>query len=235
MKQLIKYFIAPVLGCVLAGCTCYSTHVPGRVVNHGKNPNGIDVFFCNLDYILFPPEQVHVVPPPAPPPKVHHHHPHRPAPPPKPAPRPVVIHHAPAPAPAPVVVVNNRPAPRPVVIHHAPAPAPAPVVVVKNKPAPRPVVVVKNKPAPRPAVANKPQRPSSNTVVTGISRQQNSSVKRPSDYKNAAVNTAKPQANAVYTAPKMNSARRTDNNAKAYRPESVKRQPDPNASPVRAK
>ncbi len=74
MKNKVKILLTALTGCFLAGCTCYNTHVPGRHIDHGENPGGIDRFFCNLDYILFPPEQGYVVapapavavPPPAP-------------------------------------------------------------------------------------------------------------------------------------------------------------------------
>ena len=68
MKNKLKITVIAAAGCVLTGCTCVSTHVPGRRIDHGPNPGGIDRFFCNLDYILFPPEQGYVVAPPPPPP-----------------------------------------------------------------------------------------------------------------------------------------------------------------------
>ena len=80
MKHKVKFLSIALTGCFLAGCTCYNTHVPGRHIDHGENPGGIDRFFCNLDYILFPPEQGYVV-----------------------APAPAVIVQPPPP-PAPVVV-----------------------------------------------------------------------------------------------------------------------------------
>ena len=77
MKNKLKTFIALASVAILTGCTCVHTHVPGRVLNHGPHPDGVDTFFCILDDILFPtPPQVVVVP----------------------APEPVVV----APAPAPV-------------------------------------------------------------------------------------------------------------------------------------
>ena len=63
MKNKVKILLIALTGCFLAGCTCYNTHVPGRHIDHGENPGGIDRFFCNLDYILFPPEQGYVVAP----------------------------------------------------------------------------------------------------------------------------------------------------------------------------
>ena len=64
MKHKVKFLSIALTGCFLAGCTCYNTHVPGRHIDHGENPGGIDRFFCNLDYILFPPEQGYIVAPP---------------------------------------------------------------------------------------------------------------------------------------------------------------------------
>lgn len=63
MNNKSKAALAVLAGCILSGCTCYNTHVPGRRVDHGPNPGGIDMFFCNLDYVLFPPEQGYVVTP----------------------------------------------------------------------------------------------------------------------------------------------------------------------------
>ena len=63
MNNKSKAVLAVLAGCILSGCTCYNTHVPGRRVDHGPNPGGIDMFFCNLDYVLFPPEQGYVVTP----------------------------------------------------------------------------------------------------------------------------------------------------------------------------
>lgn len=68
VKNKLKLMVFAAAGCFLAGCTCVGTHVPGRHIDHGPNPGGIDRFFCNLDYILFPPEQGYVVAPPPPPP-----------------------------------------------------------------------------------------------------------------------------------------------------------------------
>ena len=63
MNNKSKAVLTVLAGCILSGCTCYNTHVPGRRVDHGPNPGGIDMFFCNLDYVLFPPEQGYVVTP----------------------------------------------------------------------------------------------------------------------------------------------------------------------------
>ena len=63
MKNKVQILLIALTGCFLAGCTCYNTHVPGRHIDHGENPGGIDRFFCNLDYILFPPQQGYVVAP----------------------------------------------------------------------------------------------------------------------------------------------------------------------------
>ena len=97
MRSKIRFAVPAILSAVvLTGCTCVNTHVPGRYIDHGAQPTGVDVFFCILDYILFPPQpQGYVVAPepvvvaaPAPvvmtaPPPVHvHRHGHRHAPPP---------------------------------------------------------------------------------------------------------------------------------------------------------
>ena len=50
MKNKVKFLSIALTGCFLAGCTCYNTHVPGRHIDHGENPGGIDRFFCNLQY-----------------------------------------------------------------------------------------------------------------------------------------------------------------------------------------
>ena len=140
--KTFKILTAAMAGCILTGCTCYNTHVPGRHIDHGPNPGGIDIFFCNLDYILFPPEQGYVV-----------------------APAPVVVEPAPAvvvappPPPPPVVVINN---------HHSHRPAP--VVVVNKKHSHRPAPAVKpHKPAKKRPIKSTPARkpaPSPKPVVT---------------------------------------------------------------------
>ena len=133
MKNKIKILSLTLTGCLLAGCTCYSTHVPGRRIDHPANPGGIDIFFCNLDYILFPP--------PPPPPVVV-------APPPPvivTQPAPVVV--APPP-PRPVVVTPPPKPPRPVVVAPPPKPHHAKPVPPPRKPITPPGAVNPRKPAP---------------------------------------------------------------------------------------
>ena len=67
VKNKFKITLIAATGSILAGCTCVGTHIPGRHIDHGKNPDGIDRFFCNLDYILFPPKRGYVAAPPPPP------------------------------------------------------------------------------------------------------------------------------------------------------------------------
>ena len=206
VKSEFKILSAALIGCALAGCTCVSTHVPGRVIDHGANPGGIDRFLCNLDYILFPPQQeVYVVPAPA-------------------VAQPVVVipeygygwwngvwvpryqdwywYHGtwvwggtgmrpvpPAWAPDP-----KRPIPPPVPVQTVvAAPAPAPVVVVNNPPPPAPVVVIKNnkkhhrKPAPKvmsppprkPAVKAPGHQPAPKTVKAPVKPAPQPAVKAP--------------------------------------------------------
>ncbi|MBR2643162.1 MAG: hypothetical protein IKD46_08535 [Lentisphaeria bacterium] len=54
-NKVLLFFAAVLTACVLAGCTCSSTHVPGRTIDHGPYPDELDVIFCTLDYLLFPP------------------------------------------------------------------------------------------------------------------------------------------------------------------------------------
>ena len=97
-SRLAKSTLAALaIAVVTAGCSCYDTHVPGRVITHPAQPDGTDAFFCVLDYILFtpppppPPQPVVITPPPPPrhhrplPPPPRHHRPSPPPPPSKPA------------------------------------------------------------------------------------------------------------------------------------------------------
>ena len=195
MKNKIQTIAMALTGCILAGCTCYSTHVPGRHINHGQNPGGIDMFFCNLDYILFPPEQGYVVAEPA----------------------PVVVAQQPVVVTAPAVVIpeygydwwkgtwvpryqdwywyhgtwewggrgyrpvppawapdfNRRPLP--------PPPQPAPAAVVPVAPAPAPIVIIDNKhdhrskPGYHPPKNRKPTSPARPATVSKPARPKDGS------------------------------------------------------------
>ena len=208
MKNKIKIALLITAGCILAGCTCVSTHVPGRRIDHGPDPGGWDRFFCNLDYIIFPPEQGYVVPPPPPPPP--------------PPPAVVVIpeygydwwkgtwvpryqnwywyhgtwewggpgHRPVPPAWAPDFKLRPMPPPppRPAVVVVSPPPRP---VVVKPhhharphhvkpapRPAPKPAVRPAPRPAPKPAVRPAP-RPEPKAAVRPAPRPEPKAAVRP--------------------------------------------------------
>jgi len=57
LSKLKILALAAAAAVIISGCTCVQTHVPGRAIDHGPYPDEIDVIFCHLDYLLFPPEQ----------------------------------------------------------------------------------------------------------------------------------------------------------------------------------
>lgn len=56
IRALIKGMVIFSGALILSGCVCQHTHVPGRRVDHGSEPDSMDAFFCVLDYWLFTPD-----------------------------------------------------------------------------------------------------------------------------------------------------------------------------------
>ena len=233
MKHKVKFLSIALTGCFLAGCTCYNTHVPGRHIDHGENPGGIDRFFCNLDYILFPPEQGYIVAPP---------------------PEPVVVA-----APATVVIPEygydwwqgtlvpryqdwywyhgtwvwgghgRRPVPPAWAPDFKRRPMPSAPPRPANRPKPRPA----NRPEPRPAVVNQKNSVSSTTVIinNNYGDRDSKAGSKPAKIRREQKNTPAKKVQTV-SRPTANSVNRSGAANKVVRPGAVMRTSSGVKSPV---